>query len=386
MDCLSHLSSLARQAISGSDGPIRLQNHPFNGSDGPVDILALGSGWTWSFLGPAAGEMGLRTAFTTRDGRNGSVPFTFDPESDDTGPFASLPDAHTIVIIFPLYSPEAARRLVHGYVSTRSEAAVDGMKGDMTDEKHNQSKFDSSRTRFILLGSAGIWRHSGPTLQFAPLSADGPQTCHLSLSSFQQSHGMKHKPSPPQQPDSPWIDRHSEVDKVPRALAEDALLALNEAKDPVPTSVLCLSGLWGHGRSPRRYVNAIAPTKERLAQLSSVHLVHGHDVARAVLAMHKQWSRAVGQRWLLTNERVYDLWDLISQWGNAGDAGRNHIPQGTQPRWVQELMAESRQKKAGKPYAPIRGLPRTPEQLGLAMDSSDFWTTFEMCPEVPWVD
>lgn len=53
--------------------------------------------------------------------------------------------------------------------------------------------------------------------------------------------------------------------------------------------------------------------------MTSVHLVHGRDVARAILAIHDDWDKTQGQRWLLTNERVYDLWDLASRFGNAGE-------------------------------------------------------------------
>lgn len=64
--------------------------------------------------------------------------------------------------------------------------------------------------------------------------------------------------------------------------------------------------------------------------------------------------------------------------------GRDHFPQGLQPLWVQELINESRNKKDVSQR--IRSLPRTPDQLGYALDSSDFWSTFELYPEVPWVD
>ncbi len=118
---------------------------------------------------------------------------------------------------------------------------------------------------------------------------------------------------------SPWIDRKSAYDRAnPRAAAEDAFLALAAAAAPKKTagvaeaeaeagsqvSVLCLAGLWGHGRSVRRYIPRIASSKEVLRGLGSVGLVHGRDVARALLAMHGRWDRAQGERWILTNERL----------------------------------------------------------------------------------
>lgn len=282
MECVSHVKYLFQSVSLNTTGSISLNDSP-----APyVDILALGSGWTWSFLGPAAGERGLRTAFTTRDGRDGSVPFLFDPQSDDTSPFEKLPDAKTVVVIFPLYSASAAKRLVHGYSSTRT-----------TQFSVDQEKPKESTIRFIVLGSTGVW-NGGPTLQFAPLSLGA----NVGFSN-RPKETLRNKPS------SPWVDRHSPVDDVPRAHAEEAFLSLNnddhDGHEPVvQTSVLCLSGLWGHGRSPRRFIARLAPSKSQLKDLKSVHFVHGHDVARAVLAMHDKWSAAKGQRWALTNERV----------------------------------------------------------------------------------
>ena len=281
MDCLSHLSQLVEQLVGTTS--VALQPHLADRA--PCDVLCLGSGWTYTFLGPAAADAGLRVAYTSREAKAGAIPFRFDPESDDVEPFRTLPDAKTVVIIFPLYSKEAVKRLVGGYLSTRQGTQV----GDVDTPLPTP--------RFLLLGSTGIW-DDGPTLQFAPLS-DG-------------SVNASDEKSAPFQPTSKsvWKDRHSEVQPVPRAIAEDAFLSLNHPdnmlqKVRVPTSVLCLCGLWGHGRSPRRFINLIAPTKERLKGLGSIHFVHGHDVARAILAMVMHWDRTGGaQRWLLTNERV----------------------------------------------------------------------------------
>lgn len=269
MECLSQLSYIFNQLSSASpslDGP-------------PYDILCLGSGWTYSFLGPVAGSAGLNVSFTSRTPKTGGFVFNFDPESDDVEPFRALPDAKAIVIIFPLYSKEAVKRLVGGYLKSRASDELDNV----------------TAPHFILLGSTGIWDH-GPSFQIAPLS-DGVIS------------DEKHTLFDLSGSSSVWKDRHSKVQQVPRAIAEDAFLSLNKdenmiRKTKVPTSVLCLSGLWGHGRSPRRYISVLAPTKEKLKALGSVHLVHGHDVARAILAMSNQWDKTEAQRWILTNERV----------------------------------------------------------------------------------
>lgn len=121
----------------------------------------------------------------------------------------------------------------------------------------------------------------------------------------------------------------------------------------------------------------------------SVHFIHGIDVARAILAVHYNFSHAVGQRWLLTDARVYDWWDLASAWGtNTNTSSRaerkeNEISStdaaihncetqmaGPQREWVKELMIEQG----------IRALPRDINALGRALDSRDFWESFGLFP------
>lgn len=281
MDCLSSLWQHLGLAAAPT---IRLDGDDYGNA--PLDILCLGSGWTYTFLGPAAMDKSLRIASTTRDGRGGTIPFTFDPTSDDTAAFEALPDASLVVVIFPLYETAAVRRLVRGYLDTRRQTEEEGEK-------------PRKQAAFLQLGSTGVWDH-GPTLQLAPLSQDDEE---------EETRGKKRRDGGGGGGggDSPWKDRHSRIDAtIPRGAAEDYLLGLNDSKSarPVSTSVLNLSGLWGHGRSPRRFIGRIAPDKETLSRLGSVHFVHGHDVARAILEMARQWDKAEGQRWLLTNERV----------------------------------------------------------------------------------
>lgn len=105
-------------------------------------------------------------------------------------------------------------------------------------------------------------------------------------------------------------------------------------------------------------------------------MIHGIDVARAIIAIHKDFSKAVGQRWLLTDGRVYDWWDLASAWGSGpGDAANSNLGPdaedcGPQAAWVRELMRETG----------VRALPRSNETLGRALDSREFWETFRITP------
>lgn len=99
-------------------------------------------------------------------------------------------------------------------------------------------------------------------------------------------------------------------------------------------------------------------------------MVHGNDVAQAILAVHRSFDLAMGQRWLITDTRVYDWWDLASAWGTNGEGHRGEAPEGPHPEWVRELMNEEG----------VRALPREMAQLGRLLDSRDFWSTFKLSP------
>lgn len=110
----------------------------------------------------------------------------------------------------------------------------------------------------------------------------------------------------------------------------------------------------------------------------SLHLIHGTDVARAILAVHGNFSQAQGQRWILTDCRIYDWWDLVLAWGappstpKAATAPQTEEGEKDSPqqKWVRELIDENG----------VRGLPRRVELLGRALDSTDFWKTFGLGP------
>ncbi|MCJ1405352.1 hypothetical protein MMC11_008579 [Xylographa trunciseda] len=129
-----------------------------------------------------------------------------------------------------------------------------------------------------------------------------------------------------------WVTRHSKYDvENARAVAEDELLALGGC-------VLNLSGLWGGARQPRDFVKRVATSKEQLKGKTSLHMVHGMDVARAVVAVHENFSN--GERWMLTDMFVYDWWALILGWGEGGSEGKDTDAKGPHLEWVRELMVE----------------------------------------------
>ncbi|TFK83736.1 hypothetical protein K466DRAFT_497870 [Polyporus arcularius HHB13444] len=273
-----------------------------------VDILILGAGWTSTFLIALCGARGVSFAATSRSGRDDTIKFAFDPESDDAEPFRALPDAQTVLVTFPIYLSGASARLVKLYQQTHPRS-------------HSHS--DGRKTGFVQLGSSGIWDR--PNVQKGPLE---------------------------------WTTRHSKFDEGNnRARAETELLAL---APETPTTVLDLCGLWGGPRQVKNFVPRVATSKEVLKGKGSIHMIHGLDVSRAILAVHGNFERAAGERWLLTDGRVYDWWDWASAWGEEGK----------QTKWVRELMNEEG----------VHALPRTPEVIGRGMDSREFWDTFDLEP------
>lgn len=176
-----------------------------------------------------------------------------------------------------------------------------------------------------------------------------------------------------------WTDRHSRYDSEnPRAIAEDELLSLASN-----TFVLNLAGLWGGERDPSNWIDRVASSKQQLAVKGSLHLIHGLDVARAIVAVHlappvpssscsketsneeeEDTTTLKGKRYLLTDLRVIDWWDLASRYPSPQDCPRKQF------EWVRELMHEHR----------VRALPRTPLELGRALDSFEFWNDFGLMP------
>ncbi|KAJ7683684.1 hypothetical protein B0H17DRAFT_1014173 [Mycena rosella] len=262
-----------------------------------VDILILGGGWTSTFLIPLCEESKITWAATTRSGSASTIQFEFQPNSDDPEPYRLLPDAMTVLITFPITVSGASERLVRLYTTTRETA------GDPP--------------AFIQLGATSIWDKSA-----------GGDT---------------------------FYDRNSPFTLTGRASAEVELLAVSLA----PATVLNLAGLWGGQRVVRNWLPRVAPTKEALKSKGSLHIIHGLDLARAIIAVHSNFAKAAGQRWLITDGRVYDWWDLASAWGCDGPSV-----------WVRELMSEEN----------VRVLPRNTESLGRILDSRDFWYEFGLSP------
>ncbi|KAF2863666.1 hypothetical protein K470DRAFT_268082 [Piedraia hortae CBS 480.64] len=270
------------------------------------DILVLGAGWTGTFLLPLLKTTSLLFAATTRDGRDVEGFKTIKWSFDDNGDFTALPLARHVLITFPLNGSGESKGLVNGY-----KAAFSGHVADSV--------------RFIQLGSSSIWQ------------------------------GVEQKDH--------WITRHSPHNRTgSRAVAEDELLALGGC-------VLNLSGLWGGERMPRNWIDRVTKTKEDVEGKKSLHMVHGLDVARSIVALiqRDKWEElGKGQRWMLTDGFVYDWWSLLVGWA---DVKEDEKPT-KQAKWVFELMVEHN----------VRALPRSMEALGRCYDSREFWNSFGLQP------
>ncbi len=275
-----------------------------------VDLLILGAGWTAGFLIPLLEKKGIAYDATSTSGRDGTIPFRFDPESDSEEPYSCLPAAKTVLITFPLKGPGQSKHLTSLYNRT-----------------HSSSYTSPGRTQWIQLGSSGIFSESG------------------------------------------WNSSSSLYDTSnPRAVAEDELILLARG------CVLNLAGLYdGAARDPRDWVNRVAKTKQQLAGKGALHLVHGVDVARAVVAMHEKFTPST--RWLVADMHTYDWWDLAQGWGEEvrhrlrqkAQEGADDLPY---EQWVSELMDEQQ----------VRALPRGVEELGRVLDSRGFWKEMGIQP------
>lgn len=149
---------------------------------------------------------------------------------------------------------------------------------------------------------------------------------------------------------------HSDV----RGIAEDELLELGGC-------VLDLCGLYGGSRVPRTWLSRLAKSKEDVQKRGAVHFVHGEDVARAIIATHKNFTS--GKRWIITDLRVYDWYDLIMSFSAPDEeqdveGGEEAQAQRLQyAKWVGELMLEEG----------IKALPREMSVLGRKLDGRAFW-------------
>ncbi|KAI1261806.1 hypothetical protein F5Y18DRAFT_192942 [Xylariaceae sp. FL1019] len=279
-----------------------------------VSFLILGAGWTSIFLIPQLERERVTYAATTTDGRDGTTRFKFDPESEDQSQFEELPSADTILITFPLKGKGPSAKLVKMYAATHS---------------HESGNSKTPDPHYIQFGVTSIWTASD------------------------------------------WQDDSSPYDQQnPRAIAEDELMAQASA------SVLSLAGLYGAARQPRDWVTRVK-SKADLKAKGALHVVHGDDVARAVVALHRNFTPK--KRWLICDMHVYDWWDLTQDWAvqtlREAETGTSISKEKLQQQsellqWVGELMQEEK----------VRALPRDTSAVGRRLDGRGFWQEMGIWP------
>ena len=295
-----------------------------------VTLLILGAGWTYQFLEPLLQKQPSFTyAATTSTGHDGTIAFNFDPESDDPEPFRQLPQAEYVLVTFPLKGKGPSKKLVGMYAKTHPQAS------------NREEDGRTAATQWIQLGSTGIYTESG------------------------------------------WSDNSSPIDPSShRGIAEEELISLDGC-------VLNLAGLYGAQRQPGNWISRVAKSKDQLAGKGAVHLIHGVDVARAVIGVVERDKSKDGQtssgalfgrRWIIADCVSYDWWSLV--WDLVGDSKEENSPEDVAEhteieerakyrQWVMELMQEQG----------VKGLPRSVEALGRKLDAREFWMAVGMLPE-----
>ncbi|KAI4869182.1 hypothetical protein F4820DRAFT_43974 [Hypoxylon rubiginosum] len=172
-----------------------------------------------------------------------------------------------------------------------------------------------------------------------------------------------------------WQDETSPYERAdPRAVAEDELMTCSDG------AVLDLAGLYGASRQPRDWLDRVVKSKSDLKAKGALHVIHGQDVARAIIALHRNFTP--GKRWLLCDMHVYDWWDLTQDWAIRTLASAENASEGADATpakvekqkqmlaWVGELMLEEG----------VRALPRDTSSLGRTLDGRGFWRTMGIWP------
>lgn len=123
-----------------------------------IELLILGAGWTSNFLIPLLDAEKVSHAETTTTGRAGTIPFKFDPESNDVEPYMGLPPARTILITFPLRGHGQSKQLTSLYqhahasdlhphwIQLGSTGIFNQLPNDYSDDN---SPYDASDSRAI---------------------------------------------------------------------------------------------------------------------------------------------------------------------------------------------------------------------------------------------
>lgn len=99
-------------------------------------------------------------------------------------------------------------------------------------------------------------------------------------------------------------------------------------------------------------------------------------MVKAALEDGKTWNQVLGgKRWIVTDLRCYDWWDLLAGWDEVAREGDQERGVKAEERveyarWVGELMRED----------DVAVIPRDWEKLGRVLDGRDFWEALGIWP------
>ncbi|KAI8335851.1 hypothetical protein BC941DRAFT_514685 [Chlamydoabsidia padenii] len=274
-----------------------------------VSILILGYGWTGEFLSELLDSEEPHLKYTATTRDGRHNTITWDlGDNASAVNVDALPIAKTVVVTFPVKEAQLMETLMDSYNNKVKDA-------------------NQPAAHWIILSST------------RPFSADT---------------NNRHSP----------LDHVKDTGRIP---SEQVALARQ-------STILHLAGLWGAQRQPKNWVarfsNKEALKNKLLAR--QLHLIHGKDVARAILAIHlkQQQEQTGGERWIVTDGGCYDWLVLFSKWASP-----------EQLEMVQHLMDHDLDVQ--KKWGTNQTLDSLVELGGVKprLDSNEFWHVFDLKPK-----
>ncbi|KAJ1916985.1 hypothetical protein H4219_003456 [Mycoemilia scoparia] len=225
-----------------------------------IELLILGQGFIGKYVSEYCSQKGTSFESTTRDGRDNTVKWAL-PENDQKELCVDeLPIATSILITFPVKDPVLLDHFVSEYTKHCS-----------VQDPQEQQQQQQQEIQWIYLGS---------TRGFTQIPSN-------------------HKTIPDKKAD------------LQRLQSEEMLMTKHNG------CVLNLAGLWGGQREPKNWAQRFktADSIRRRISNRTLHLVHGQDVAQAIVD-HLIPSFTPNKRWLLSDGRVYDMLEVIVKCGS----------------------------------------------------------------------
>lgn len=135
------------------------------------------------------------------------------------------------------------------------------------------------------------------------------------------------------------------------------------------------AGLYGGERVPSNFAKRVGSTMEKLGEKGSVHLVHGRDVARAVVAVYEKHEDAHmwGRRWIISDGQTYDWWLLALT--------LRPLPLEDGVEWVAQLCRKHAVSSLPRPLSKSSG-QTAPRYIQRSLEGKEFWSSVGLEPEV----